>query len=61
MFIGADPNTNWLNGCIELDAKGFVLTGAQLPRETTDNARWNAIGRTPFLLETSLARGVCRG
>jgi thioredoxin reductase (NADPH) len=54
MFIGADPNTSWLNGCIELDAKGFVLTGAQLPRDATDNARWNAIGRSPFLLETSL-------
>ena len=54
MFIGADANTQWLNGCIELDAKGFVLTGPQLPRETTDNPRWNAIGRAPFLLETSL-------
>ena len=54
MFIGADPNTNWLNGCIELDAKGFVLTGQQLPRETAENPRWSAIGRTPFLLETSL-------
>ena len=54
MFIGADPNTNWLNGCIELDAKGFVLTDQQLPREIAENARWSAIGRTPFLLETSL-------
>jgi len=54
MFIGADPNTNWLSGCIELDAKGFVLTDQQLPREIAGNARWSAIGRTPFLLETSL-------
>jgi thioredoxin reductase (NADPH) len=54
MFIGADPNTKWLSGCIELDAKGFVLTGQQLPREIAENARWSAIGRTPFLLETSL-------
>jgi len=54
MFIGADANTQWLSGCIELDAKGFVLTGPQLPRGTTDNPRWNAIGRAPFLLETSL-------
>jgi thioredoxin reductase (NADPH) len=54
LFIGADPNTSWLSGCIELDAKGFVLTGPQLPRETVDNARWRAIGRAPFLLETSL-------
>jgi thioredoxin reductase (NADPH) len=54
MFIGADPNTSWLSGCIELDAKGFVLTGPQLPRATTDNPRWSAVGRAPFLLETSL-------
>jgi thioredoxin reductase (NADPH) len=28
LFIGADPNTNWLSGSrIALDAKGFVLTG----------------------------------
>ena len=54
LFIGADPNTSWLSGCIELDAKGFVLTGPQLPREAADNARWTAIGRKPFLLETSL-------
>jgi thioredoxin reductase (NADPH) len=30
LFIGADPNTMWLAGAgIALDAKGFVLTGAQ--------------------------------
>ena len=29
LFIGADPNTGWLNGSgVALDAKGFVLTGA---------------------------------
>jgi len=28
LFIGADPNTDWLAGSgIALDAKGFVLTG----------------------------------
>ena len=28
LFIGADPNTDWLSGSgIALDAKGFVLTG----------------------------------
>jgi thioredoxin reductase (NADPH) len=30
LFIGADPNSEWLAGAgIALDAKGFVLTGAQ--------------------------------
>ena len=29
LFIGADPNTRWLNGSgVTLDPKGFVLTGA---------------------------------
>ena len=54
LFIGADANTGWLSGCVDLDAKGFVLTGSQLPRTTTDTPRWAAAGRAPFLLETSL-------
>jgi thioredoxin reductase (NADPH) len=28
LFIGADPATNWLQGCVSLDPKGFVQTGA---------------------------------
>jgi len=28
LFIGADPNTGWLNHCVALDAKSFVVTGA---------------------------------
>src|SRR5215813_13404691 len=43
LFIGADPNTGWLNHCVALDAKGFVVTGANsaqagtpaLPLETS--------------------------
>jgi thioredoxin reductase (NADPH) len=27
MFIGAEPNTSWLDGCLALDEKGYVLTG----------------------------------
>jgi thioredoxin reductase (NADPH) len=27
LMIGAVPNTDWLNGCIALDDKGFVVTG----------------------------------
>jgi len=29
LFIGAEPNTAWLDGCVELDEKGYVLTGAR--------------------------------
>ena len=28
VMVGAEPNTEWLKGCLELDAKGFVRTGA---------------------------------
>lgn len=36
LFIGADPNADWLQGCVETDDKGFVRTGATsgLPLET---------------------------
>jgi len=54
LFCGADANTAWLRGCVELDRKGFVSTGTALPPETADTERWRAAGRPPFLLETSL-------
>jgi len=36
LFIGADPNADWLQGCVETDDKGFVVTGAVrgMPLET---------------------------
>ena len=36
LFIGADANTDWLRGCVELDRKGFVLTGTALPPGTAE-------------------------
>ncbi len=30
LMIGAVPNTDWLNGCVELDERGFILTGNDL-------------------------------
>jgi thioredoxin reductase (NADPH) len=37
LFIGADPNTQWLDQHIALDQKGFVVTGAapRMPLETS--------------------------
>jgi thioredoxin reductase (NADPH) len=36
LFIGADPNAGWLQGCAETDTKGFVVTGkGSLPLETS--------------------------
>jgi len=54
LFIGADPRTEWLSGCVQLDKKGFVLTGAAMPPDTARSDLWRAQGRTPFFLETSL-------
>src|SRR5690606_7194146 len=28
LFIGADPNTGWIEHCVTLDDNGFVLTGS---------------------------------
>jgi thioredoxin reductase (NADPH) len=38
LFIGADPNTRWLDQHIALDEKGFVVTGAvpRMPLETSN-------------------------
>ena len=53
LFIGADPNTEWLSRSgVMLDDKGFVRTGPSLAR----SPHWNS-PRDPFLLETS-RRGV---
>jgi thioredoxin reductase (NADPH) len=29
VMIGAEPNTRWVDGCLELDRQGFVVTGAK--------------------------------
>ena len=31
LFIGADPNADWLDGCVAVDEKGFVVTGKACP------------------------------
>jgi thioredoxin reductase (NADPH) len=47
MFIGAEPNTTWLNGCVALDDKGYVLTAETGGRMTSSAA---------YPLQTSLSR-----
>jgi thioredoxin reductase (NADPH) len=51
VMTGASPATDWLEGCLALDAKGFIKTGPDLSPE--DLAKWPP-GRVPYLLETSL-------
>ena len=51
-MTGASPNTGWLDGCIALDDKGFVLTGSELLREQLTQFGWTQ-ARVPHLFETS--------
>lgn len=53
MMTGAEPNTAWLAGCIALDDKGFIKTGADLGADDLAAAHW-PLTRSPYLLETSL-------
>ncbi|HZE35817.1 MAG TPA: FAD-dependent oxidoreductase [Candidatus Eisenbacteria bacterium] len=52
VMTGAVPSTGWLNGCVVLDAKGFIKTGPDLSSEELAAARW-PLTRSPHLLETS--------
>ncbi|PYO91100.1 MAG: pyridine nucleotide-disulfide oxidoreductase [Gemmatimonadetes bacterium] len=52
-MTGAEPSTKWLAGCLALDAKGFIKTGAALTADDLATAKW-PLRRPPYLLETSL-------
>lgn len=52
VMTGASPTTKWLDGCVTLDAQGFVKTGVDLSREELAAAGWPLV-RQPYLLETS--------
>jgi thioredoxin reductase (NADPH) len=60
LMTGADPNTDWLRGCISLDPKKFVKTGADLLPEDLSAARWS-LSRRPYLMETSIPGVFCVG
>ena len=53
VMTGAVPNTRWLDGCVALDAKGFIKTGPDLSTGDLSAAHW-PLARPPHLLETSL-------
>jgi thioredoxin reductase (NADPH) len=53
VFIGAAPNTEWLDGVVERDERGFILTGLDLLRDGKYLPGW-PLERAPFLLETSV-------
>ncbi|MEJ7618347.1 MAG: FAD-dependent oxidoreductase [Pyrinomonadaceae bacterium] len=53
IFIGALPHTAWLEGVVERDARGFVLTGPDVMSNGKRPKGWT-LDRDPFLLETSV-------
>ena len=48
VFIGAAPRTDWLDGVVARDPRGFILAGPDLPR-----GGW-PLKRDPYVLETSV-------
>jgi thioredoxin reductase (NADPH) len=54
VFIGAEPRTQWLNGSLQQDDKGFLLSGLDLARNGASKpAGWIA-EREPFWLEANV-------
>ena len=53
VMTGAVPSTDWLVGCVALDAKGFIKTGPDLSQDDLAAASW-PLATPPHLLETSL-------
>ncbi len=53
LFIGAAPQTDWLDGVVKRDEAGYVLAGPDLLVEGTRPAGWE-LPRPPHHLETSV-------
>ena len=53
VFIGAAPKTEWLDGLVERDERGFIISGPDLMHEGKRPKGWRP-DRDPFLLETSV-------
>jgi hypothetical protein len=49
---GRRGTARWAEGCVALDSRGFVKTGADLMADALDKARW-PLHRRPYLFETA--------
>ncbi len=53
VYIGAEPHTDWLEGVVDRDARGFIRTGPALLHDGEKPTGWT-LARAPFLLETNV-------
>jgi thioredoxin reductase (NADPH) len=53
VFIGAAPRTEWLDGVLVRDERGFVCTGPDLIRENQPPPGW-PLERDPYYMESSV-------
>ncbi|MDH6127292.1 FAD-dependent oxidoreductase [Kitasatospora sp. GP82] len=53
VFIGAAPLTDWLEGTVLRDSRGFILTGPDLTADGRPPAEWE-LDRPPYHLETNV-------
>ena len=53
VFIGALPGTDWLDGVVRRDERGFILAGPDLSENGGRPKGWG-LDRDPYLLETSV-------
>jgi thioredoxin reductase (NADPH) len=53
VFIGAAPRTEWLEGVLDRDPRGFVLTGPDV-RGPGSRPRPRGFDRDPYFLEASV-------
>ena len=53
VMIGAEPHTEWLDGTVQRDERGFILTGNDLDPNHDAPSGW-PLERAPTLLETSI-------
>jgi thioredoxin reductase (NADPH) len=53
VMIGAEPHTEWLDGVVERDERGFILTGTDVDVDGGALTEW-PLDRSPMLFETSV-------
>ncbi|MDH5373826.1 MAG: FAD-dependent oxidoreductase, partial [Acidimicrobiia bacterium] len=53
IFIGAVPHSGFVEGVVERDKSGFILTGTELMIDGARHPAW-PLDRDPYLLETSV-------